>query len=163
MVNESQGPSRPNAGVIASSSTTRSRKNAIPDEDATKLQFGEFADGEALTLTEVSTLLVAARAAPGVPPAPDNKVYKASVGYVTEFQNASMEVSESMRTALMARPGFLNKFEIAQIMYLRPERVEVAIALIPSLERYSQGDETESQLQQLLDDVRGMARYGVRP
>jgi DNA-directed RNA polymerase II subunit RPB4 len=29
------------------------------------------------------------------------------------------------------RTGFLNKFEIAQILYLRPEKVEVAIALIP--------------------------------
>ncbi|WWC72820.1 uncharacterized protein I206_106784 [Kwoniella pini CBS 10737] len=163
MVNESQGTSRPNTGFVGSSSTTRSRRHAIPEEDATKLQFGEFAEGEALTLTEVATLLVAARAAPNVPPAPDNKVYKSTAEYVNEFQNASMEVSESMRTALLARPGFLNKFEIAQIMYLRPERVEVAVALIPSLERYSQGDETESQLQQLLDDVRGMARYGIRP
>jgi DNA-directed RNA polymerase II subunit RPB4 len=31
----------------------------------------------------------------------------------------------------VTREGFLNKFEIAQIMYLRPERVEVAVALIP--------------------------------
>ena len=30
------------------------------------------------------------------------------------------------------RAGFLNKFEIAQILYLRPEKVDVAIALIPS-------------------------------
>ncbi|KAK6906482.1 DNA-directed RNA polymerase II subunit RPB4 [Kwoniella mangroviensis CBS 10435] len=163
MVNGTQGSSRPNAAASGSSSTTRSRRHAIPEEDATKLQFGEFADGEALTLTEVSTLLAAARSAPNVPPAPDNKVYKSTVEYVNEFQNASMEVSESMRTALVARPGFLNKFEIAQIMYLRPEKVEVAVALIPSLERYSQGDETEAILQSLLDDVRGMARYGVRP
>ena len=82
----------------------------------------------------------------------------------------------------------MNKFEIAQIMYLRPERVEVAVALIPrsalsalvdpdecinglgtddgrgnrSLERYSQGDDSETRLQQMLDDVRGMARYGNR-
>jgi len=27
----------------------------------------------------------------------------------------------------------LNQFEIAQIIYLRPERVEVAVALIPRL------------------------------
>ncbi|WVR08815.1 hypothetical protein IAU60_005873 [Kwoniella sp. DSM 27419] len=134
MVNESQ--SRPNAGANPSSSTHRSRRTAVPEEDATKLQFGE-----ALTLTEVSTLLVAARSAPGVPPAPDNKWQTHE--YVNEFANASMEVSESMRAALMARPGFLNKFEIAQII----------------LERYSH-DESESQLQQLLDDVRGMARYG---
>jgi hypothetical protein len=35
------------------------------------------------------------------------------------------------RRALEAQPGFLNKFEQAQIMYLRPESVEVAVALIP--------------------------------
>lgn len=29
-----------------------------------------------------------------------------------------------------------------------------------SLERYAQGDESEEVLQQLLDDVRGIARYG---
>ena len=29
------------------------------------------------------------------------------------------------------RPGFLNMFEVAQIMHLRPEKVEVAVALIP--------------------------------
>lgn len=29
------------------------------------------------------------------------------------------------------RIGFLNKFEIAQVLYLRPEKVDVAIALIP--------------------------------
>ena len=40
------------------------------------------------------------------------------------------ELIETVR-ALNAQPGFLNKFEIAQIMYLRPERVEVAVALIP--------------------------------
>lgn len=34
-------------------------------------------------------------------------------------------------SALSARQGFLNNFEIAQIMYLRPEKVEVAVALIP--------------------------------
>lgn len=86
-------------------------------------------------------------------------------------------------SALSARHGFLNKFEIAQIMSLRPERVEVAVALIPrfvfafilpltrtkaansvsSLERYAQGDENEAQLQSLLDDVRSMVRYGVQP
>lgn len=72
-------------------------------------------------------------------------------------------------------------------MSLRPERVEVAVALIPrfvftfvlrltrapvlekrlthvsSLERYAQGDENEAQLQSLLDDVRAMVRYGVQP
>ncbi|KAK8850759.1 hypothetical protein IAR55_004679 [Kwoniella newhampshirensis] len=157
MVNETQ--SRPNAGSI---SAIRSRRHVVPEEDATKLQFGEFADGEALTLTEVATLLEVARQAPGVPQAPDNKVYKQTTEYVRDFANASMEVSESMRTALLASPGFLNKFEIAQIMYLRPERVEVAVALIPSLERYSLGDENETQLQQILDDVRGLARYGIR-
>jgi hypothetical protein len=39
----------------------------------------------------------------------------------------------------------LNKFEIAQILYLRPEKVEVAIALIPryvpSRHPFSKGDE----------------------
>jgi len=64
-----------------------------------------------------------------------------------------------MRTALTATPGFLNKFEVAQIMYLRPERVEVAAGLIPSLERYAQGGPDQDQLQQLLEDVRAIARY----
>ncbi|KAL0243468.1 hypothetical protein I308_105434 [Cryptococcus tetragattii IND107] len=139
------------------------RRQQIQEEDATKLQFGEFAEGEALTLTEVATLLKAARQAPNVPPAPDNKVYQSTTDYVNEFSNTTMDVSDSMRTALSARHGFLNKFEIAQIMSLRPERVEVAVALIPSLERYAQGDENEAQLQSLLDDVRSMVRYGVQP
>ncbi|KAE8540345.1 hypothetical protein D1P53_003290 [Cryptococcus gattii VGV] len=139
------------------------RRQQIQEEDATKLQFGEFAEGEALTLTEVATLLKAARQAPNVPPAPDNKVYQSTIDYVNEFSNTTMDVSDSMRTALSARHGFLNKFEIAQIMSLRPERVEVAVALIPSLERYAQGDENEAQLQSLLDDVRAMVRYGVQP
>ena len=34
-------------------------------------------------------------------------------------------------SALMAQPGFLNKFEMAQIMYLRPGKLEEAVALIP--------------------------------
>ncbi|AAW42827.2 DNA-directed RNA polymerase II subunit RPB4 [Cryptococcus deuterogattii R265] len=139
------------------------RRQQIQEEDATKLQFGDFAEGEALTLTEVATLLKAARQAPNVPPAPDNKVYQSTTDYVNEFSNTTMDVSDSMRTALSARHGFLNKFEIAQIMSLRPERVEVAVALIPSLERYAQGDENEAQLQSLLDDVRSMVRYGVQP
>ncbi|WVN88663.1 uncharacterized protein L203_103876 [Cryptococcus depauperatus CBS 7841] len=143
--------------------TARHGRQQVPEEDATKLQFGEFGDGEALTLTEVATLLTAARQAPGVPPAPDNKVYQATIEYVREFTTTTMDVSDSMRTALSARPGFLNKFEIAQIMMLRPERVEIAVALIPSLERYALGDENEEQLQTLLDDVRSMARYGSRP
>ncbi|OWZ45219.1 DNA-directed RNA polymerase II subunit RPB4 [Cryptococcus neoformans] len=138
------------------------RRQQIQEEDATKLQFGDFAEGEALTLTEVATLLKAARQAPNVPPAPDNKVYQSTTDYVNEFSNTTMDVSDSMRTALSARHGFLNKFEIAQIMSLRPERVEVAVALIPSLERYAQGDENEAQLQSLLDDVRAMVRYGVQ-
>ncbi|KIR24627.1 DNA-directed RNA polymerase II subunit RPB4 [Cryptococcus deuterogattii LA55] len=121
---------------------------SIQEEDATKLQFGDFAEGEALTLTEVATLLKAARQAPNVPPAPDNKYARLCLPTVS---------------ALSARHGFLNKFEIAQIMSLRPERVEVAVALIPSLERYAQGDENEAQLQSLLDDVRSMVRYGVQP
>ncbi|KAK4689657.1 DNA-directed RNA polymerase II subunit RPB4, partial [Tremellales sp. Uapishka_1] len=157
MVNESQAStSRPANGIPG----PHSRRNILPEEDATKLQFGEFADGEPLTITEVKTLLLAARAAPGLPPAPDNKVYKETVEYINEFANASLEVTDSMRQALAAKAGFLNKFEITQIMYLRPERVEVAVALIPSLERYAQGDENEETLQQLLDDVRGLARYG---
>lgn len=45
----------------------------VQEEDATKLQFGEFADGEALTLTDVQALLLHARSVPGAPPAPDNK------------------------------------------------------------------------------------------
>ncbi|EIW69294.1 hypothetical protein TREMEDRAFT_62158 [Tremella mesenterica DSM 1558] len=138
----------------------RSRRNIVVEEDATKLQFGDLADGEALTLTDVNTLLEAARKAPDVPPPPDNKVYKSTVEYVSTFSNATPDAVESMRQAFAAHPGFLNKFEIAQIMYLRPERIEVAIALIPSLERYSQGDAKETLLQQLLDDVRNISRYG---
>lgn len=45
----------------------------VQEEDATKLQFGDFADGEALTLTDVQALLMHARSAPGAPPPPDNK------------------------------------------------------------------------------------------
>jgi hypothetical protein len=45
----------------------------VQEEDATKLQFGEFADGEALTLTDVQALLLHARSVPGAPPPPDNK------------------------------------------------------------------------------------------
>ncbi|GFZ51269.1 hypothetical protein JCM24511_09027 [Saitozyma sp. JCM 24511] len=147
MVNESQPSAVPGRGPMHGAGPSRSRRTVlvslltpaqIPEEDATKLQFGDFADGEALTLTDVQTLLAAARTAPGAPPPPDNK-------------------------ALEAQPGFLNKFEQAQIMYLRPESVEVAVALIPSLERYSQGDENQATLQQLLEDVRGMARYGAKP
>ncbi|WVQ76747.1 hypothetical protein IAR50_006421 [Cryptococcus sp. DSM 104548] len=145
-----------------SSIPATSRRQQVPEEDATKLQFGEFADGEALTLTEVATLLVYSRSVPGVPPAPDNKVYQSTSEYVNEFSSTSMEVSDAMRNALSAQIGFLNKFEIAQIMSLRPERVEVAVALIPSLERYAQGDEDEAQLQSLLDEVRGIVRYGVQ-
>ncbi|ODN75326.1 hypothetical protein L202_06502 [Cryptococcus amylolentus CBS 6039] len=146
-----------------SSIPATSRRQQVPEEDATKLQFGEFADGEALTLTEVATLLVYARSVAGVPPAPDNKVYQSTSEYVNEFSSTSMEVSDAMRNALSANVGFLNKFEIAQIMSLRPEKVEVAVALIPSLERYAQGDESEEQLQSLLDEVRGIVRYGVQP
>ncbi|TYJ54405.1 hypothetical protein B9479_004915 [Cryptococcus floricola] len=146
-----------------SSIPATSRRQQIPEEDATKLQFGEFSDGEALTLTEVATLLVYARSVAGVPPAPDNKVYQSTSEYVNEFSSTSMEVSDAMRNALSANIGFLNKFEIAQIMSLRPEKVEVAVALIPSLERYAQGDESEDQLQSLLDEVRGIVRYGVQP
>jgi len=161
MVNETPAGRGPMHG--AGPSTSRSRRNVLPEEDATKLQFGEFADGEALTLTDVQTLLTAARSAPGVPPPPDNKMYKSTQEYVNEFANASAEVVNSMRGIFAAREGFLNKFEIAQIMYLRPERVEVAVALIPSLERYNTGDENEAALQGILDDVRGLARYGGRP
>ena len=78
-----------------------------------------FAEGVALTPTDVHTLLVAARQAPGVPPPPDNKyvalpssfslfftdadnqyirVYKSAFEYVRDFQNAGMDVVESMRT-----------------------------------------------------------------
>lgn len=76
------------------------------------------------------------------------------------------------------RAGFLNKFEIAQILYLRPEKVDVAIALIPryvsslarsqrvsgtsltgSLERYSQGED-EDKLQEILDEIKNIARFG---
>jgi hypothetical protein len=79
------------------------------------------------------------------------------------------------------RAGFLNKFEIAQILYLRPEKVDVAIALIPSwvpssgcyqnvkegrekraddrLERYSQGAD-EDKLQEILDEIKNIARFG---
>ncbi len=43
------------------------------DHRMNQIKNTEFADGEALTITEVQTLLIAARQAPGVPPAPDNK------------------------------------------------------------------------------------------
>lgn len=158
MVNENQASSS-RAPHLAG----RSKRNVIPEEDATKLEFGEFADGEALTLTDVNTLLEAARKAPGVPPPPDNKVYKSTAAYATEFANATPEAMDSMRQAFAAHPEFLNKFEVAQIMYLRPERVEVAVALIPSLERYNLGDDNTALLQELLDDVRSIARYGGRP
>ncbi|RSH79884.1 uncharacterized protein EHS24_009547 [Apiotrichum porosum] len=153
----SSGTSRP---APSARPAGRHRKAAAQDEDATKLQFGEFADGEALTIGEVQTILQISRQAPNVPPPPDNKVYKQTVEYVNEFTNADANVAENMRAALVARPGFLNMFEIAQIMHLRPEKVDVAVALIPSLERYAQGDENEEILQQLLEDVRGIARYG---
>ncbi|TXT12947.1 hypothetical protein VHUM_01348 [Vanrija humicola] len=104
----------------------------VQEEDATKLQFGDFGDGEALTIGEVQHLLQISRDGPNIPPPPDNKVYKQTVDYVNEFANADSNVTGSMRaSALTARPGFLNQFEVAQIMYLRPEKVEVAVALIP--------------------------------
>ncbi|EJT52239.1 hypothetical protein A1Q2_00783 [Trichosporon asahii var. asahii CBS 8904] len=119
------------------------------------------ANGEALTLAEVRQLLSISRDQVGAPPAPDNKVYKSTITYVDEFANMDASLCEGMRGALMARPGFLNNFEIAQIMHLRPERVEVAVALIPSLERYAQGDESEEYLAGLLEEVRTIARYGA--
>ncbi|ORX40905.1 HRDC-like protein [Kockovaella imperatae] len=137
-------------------------KAVAVEEDATKLQFGDFADGEALTPMDVKTVLEAVRSAPGAPPAPDNKVYKAASEYINQFSNASTEMVESMRTALSARPGFLNKFEIAQIMYLRPSTLIEAVTLIPSLERYHNGDEDQRILEQLLEDIKLMARYNSR-
>jgi len=161
MANESRLSTMAARGPLhAGASTNRSRRTVAVEEDASKLQFGDFAEGEALTPTDVQAVLEAVRAAPGAPAAPDNKVYKLASEYVNEFSNASMDVVNSMRAALDAQGGFLNKFEKAQIMYLRPPRVEVAVALIPSLERYSHGGEDETKLQQLLDDVVGMARYG---
>ncbi|WVQ83981.1 hypothetical protein IAT38_006126 [Cryptococcus sp. DSM 104549] len=145
-----------------SSRSNKSISQVLPEEDAAKLQFGDFADGEALTLPEVATLLVAARQAAGVPPAPQNKVYQQTTEYVEDFACVDMELSESMRSALMLETGFLNKFEIAQIMTLRPERIDVAVALIPSLERYAQGGSSGAQLQQALDDVSEIVRYGKR-
>ncbi|KAI9637157.1 HRDC-like protein [Dioszegia hungarica] len=139
------------------------KRPVIVEEDATKLQFGEFADGEALTVMEVQLLLAATRNAPGAPKAPDNKVYKLTSEYVSEFSNAASDVVDSMRTALMAHTQFLNKFEVAQILYLRPESVEVAVALIPSLDRHMGQDDTTETLSQILEDVRGIARYGGRP
>jgi DNA-directed RNA polymerase II subunit RPB4 len=82
------------------------------------LQFGEFADGEALTLTDVQALLLHARSVPGAPPPPDNKyvgqavqavltnlllkadtrVYKLTTEYVGEFSNSTPELMSSMRT-----------------------------------------------------------------
>lgn len=88
-------------------------------------------------------------------------MYKSTVAYVDEFANMDATLCEGMRGALMARPGFLNNFEIAQLMHLRPERVEVAVALVPSLERYAQGDESEEYLAGLLEEVRTIARYGA--
>ncbi|ORY26807.1 HRDC-like protein [Naematelia encephala] len=166
MVNETKpvisatatAPGGPLHGIPGSS---RSRRTVITEEDATKLQFGDFADGETLTPSDVQQLLLI-RNQPGAPPAPDNKVYKTTAEYVNNFANASYAVVASMRESLQAQGSFLNKFEIAQIMYLRPERVEVAVALIPSLERYAHGDEDEGRLQQILDDVRTQARYAAQ-
>jgi len=53
----------------------------VQEEDATKLQFGEFADGEALTLTDVQALLLHARSVPGAPPPPDNKYVGRQASY----------------------------------------------------------------------------------
>ncbi|WOO82251.1 DNA-directed RNA polymerase II subunit RPB4 [Vanrija pseudolonga] len=164
MVDESKPTAAQLAGTSSSARpSTRGplhRRGAAQEEDATKLQFGDFGDGEALTIGEVQHLLQISRDGPNIPPPPDNKVYKSTVDYVNEFANADSNVTGSMRAALTARPGFLNQFEVAQIMYLRPPSVDVAVALIPSLERYNQEDEHTEILQQLLDDVRGFARYG---
>ncbi|BEI87646.1 uncharacterized protein CcaverHIS019_0103640 [Cutaneotrichosporon cavernicola] len=149
----------------ASAPAGRSRgrgRHANQDEDATKLQFGEFSGGEALTIGEVQTLLEISRQGTGAPPPPDNNVYKQTVEYVKEFTNVKPGVAESMRQTLQTTAGdFLNTFEVAQIMYLRPENIEVAVSLIPSLERYANGDADEDKLLHLLQEVRSLARIGA--
>ena len=40
-------------------------------------------------------------------------------------------LSSSNRSALNAHPGFFNKFEICQLIYLRPQDRTQAVALIP--------------------------------
>jgi hypothetical protein len=62
-LNAASAPSRPRAR----------HRQANQDEDATKLQFGEFSGGEALTIGEVQTLLEISRQGTGAPPPPDNK------------------------------------------------------------------------------------------
>ena len=47
------------------------------------------------------------------------------------FQSGAKDQISCSHSALATIPGFLNKFEVAQIMYLRPEKVEIAAALIP--------------------------------
>ncbi|BEI79842.1 hypothetical protein CcaverHIS002_0103710 [Cutaneotrichosporon cavernicola] len=135
----------------ASAPAGRSRgrgRHANQDEDATKLQFGEFSGGEALTIGEVQTLLEISR--------------QGTVEYVKEFTNVKPGVAESMRQTLQTTAGdFLNTFEVAQIMYLRPENIEVAVSLIPSLERYANGDADEDKLLHLLQEVRSLARIGA--
>ncbi|CAK9779862.1 unnamed protein product [Cutaneotrichosporon oleaginosum] len=162
--------------LTAASAPARPRarhRQANQEEDATKLQFGEFAGGEALTIGEVQSLLEMSRHGTGAPPPPDNKwemrrgrtdesVYKQTVEYVKEFNNVKPGVAESMRQTLQTTAGdFLNTFEVAQIMHLRPENVEVAVSLIPSLERYANGDADEDKLLHLLEEVRNLARYAA--
>ncbi|KLT41686.1 hypothetical protein CC85DRAFT_296911 [Cutaneotrichosporon oleaginosum] len=151
--------------LTAASAPARPRarhRQANQEEDATKLQFGEFAGGEALTIGEVQSLLEMSRHGTGAPPPPDNNVYKQTVEYVKEFNNVKPGVAESMRQTLQTTAGdFLNTFEVAQIMHLRPENVEVAVSLIPSLERYANGDADEDKLLHLLEEVRNLARYAA--
>jgi hypothetical protein len=80
MANESKptaGPSQKSRRTVVSSLlpllVCTPADKQVQEEDATKLQFGDFADGEALTLTDVQALLMVARSAPGAPPPPDNK------------------------------------------------------------------------------------------
>ncbi|KAK1923314.1 HRDC-like protein [Papiliotrema laurentii] len=138
---------------------SRSRKHVAVEEDATKLQFGDFLSGDALTATDVKTLLQAARIGRGDIPLPDNKIYRAAVAYVDEFANLPVETIESMRNEITSHGAFLNKFEVAQILQLQPADRGTAVALIPSLERFDK-EEDLALLSQILDNVRNIARYG---
>lgn len=48
-----------------------------------------------------------------------------------ESEGRWIQKADSAGRELEAQGGFFNKFEMAQIMYLRPTSIDVAVALIP--------------------------------
>lgn len=65
---------------------------------------------------------------------------------------------EPAATRLHPQLGFLEVIQLFSLAHpLHPPHRRFANG---SLERYAQGDENEEILQQLLEDVRGIARYG---